>query len=254
MLPNVRNLLYERPDLYEKVYPEPHDETPGMCRRIFARFLGPPPRSIIDIGCGTGRDLNSLSHSVRDSVGVDALPEMIDFARSCYPRIRFEVGDMRSVRMGRKFDTILCMGSALMYALTEADIDGTLNTLAAHAHEGTLLIVDINNAATYLPGGRFKDTATFTINHPEFSAEATSTYTFDRLRQRLIRHRTWSIADGSSVEDYCEYRLFFPAELEHLLAGKGFVTLGMFDNMELRDTDLSGERLYVAARYGTEWN
>ena len=71
---------------------------------------------------------------------------------------------------------------------------------------------------------------------------------------RLIRHRMWSIDDGSSAEDYCEYRLFFPAELEHLLAGKGFTTVGMFDNMELLDNDLSGERLYVAAKYRTSRN
>lgn len=174
---------------------------------------------------------------------------MVDFARARYPHIRFDVGDMRSIRVQRLFDVILCMGSALTYALTDADIDSTLSTFAAHAHAGTLLIPEINNAATYLPGGKFKDTVAVTVNHPDFPAQATSVYTFNRRCQRLVRHRTWTINGGSSVQDYCEYRLFFPAELEHLLAAKGFATFGMFDNMELRDTDLSGERLYVAALF-----
>jgi hypothetical protein len=49
------------------------------------------------------------------------------------------------------------------------------------------------------------------------------------------------------VEDFCKYRLFFPAELEYLLGEKGFEVVGMFDNKELTETDLSGKRLYVAA-------
>lgn len=245
--PTVRNLLYSRPDLYELVYAEPRDETPQMCRRIFTHYLSSPPRSILDIGCGTGRDLHSLSRDASECVGIDALPEMIDFAKSRFPEIAFDVGDMRFVRLNRSFDAILCMGSAFMYALTNKDVDATLHTFAAHAHKGTLLILDINNAATYLPGGTFSDTVDIAVRHAEFTARATSHYSFDHRRQRLVRQRTWLIDDGSTVDDYCEYRLFFPAELEHLLDDVGFRTVGMFDNMELRDTDLSGERLYVAA-------
>jgi len=48
---------------------------------------------------------------------------------------------------------------------------------------------------------------------------------------------------------YCEYRPFFPAELEHLLGEKGFQVVGMFDNKEMEESDLSGEWLYVAARF-----
>jgi len=59
----VKNLLYRNPQLYELVYPEPNDETPTMCRRMFSRFLPKTPRSILDIGCGTARDLDSLSRN-----------------------------------------------------------------------------------------------------------------------------------------------------------------------------------------------
>ncbi len=56
----VENLLYRQPELYELVYPEPDKETPNMCRRMFACFLPAEPRSILDIGCGTGHDLATL--------------------------------------------------------------------------------------------------------------------------------------------------------------------------------------------------
>ena len=65
----------------------------------------------------------------------------------------------------------------------------------------------------------------------------------------LIRERIWDIPGREPARDYCEYRLFFPQELVYLLERKGYSVLGMYDNMALEETDLSGRRLYVAAKY-----
>jgi O-methyltransferase involved in polyketide biosynthesis len=178
---------------------------------------------------------------------VDYLPAAIEFAAARRPHLHLEVGDMRTLRLGRPFDVILNMGSAFMYALTNADIAKVLDTFAAHSHPGTLLILDINNAASYLGGEHFKQTSELRVSSPEFTAEAHSTYSFDRRRQLLVRRRTWKIQGQGDVEDFCEYRMFFPAELEHLLSQRGFRVVGMFDNMHLQETELSGPRLYVPA-------
>jgi SAM-dependent methyltransferase len=243
----VENLLYRQPELYELVYPEPNEETPDMCRRMFARFLPSPPRSILDIGCGTGRDLAALTSAGSEGVGVDALPVMVAYARQVRPQCRWQVGEMQSVRLGRTFDAILCMGSAFMYALTNQAVAETLATFAAHARPGTLLVLDINNAASYLGGGGFREQQEFAVDTPQFKARGIATHTFDRRRQLLVRRRTWMIPGQPPVEDYCEYRLFFPSELEQLLAGVEFRVAGMFDNKALSDSDLTGARLYVAA-------
>jgi SAM-dependent methyltransferase len=244
---NVRNLLYRHPELYELAYPEPDDQTPAMCRLLFSRYLAAPPRSILDVGCGTARDLDSLSRGCPECWGVDYLPEMVEYARSRRPHLRLAVGDMRDVRLGRTFDAVLCMGSALTYALTGEDVARALDTLAAHAHPGTLLVLDINNAASYLGGGSFLPASEFEVRAPGSNARARAAYSFDRRRQLLVRRRTWDVDGAGEVEDYCEYRLFFPAELEHLLDERGYRVVGMFDNMQLRETDLSGPRLYVAS-------
>ena len=149
----VRNLLYRHPEYYELVYPEPDEATPRMCSRMLERFLPLPPRSILDVGCGTGRDLDVLSRTCPDCWGVDLLPVMIEYAGRMHPHLTLQVGDMRSLRLGRTFDAIMCMGSAFMYTLTNEDVDHTLAAFAAHAHPGTVVILDINNAACYLGGG-----------------------------------------------------------------------------------------------------
>ncbi len=61
--------------------------------------------------------------------------------------------------------------------------------------------------------------------------------------------RTWRI-DGQKepVIDDAEYRLFFPVELEDYLHQHQYSALGMWDNKELKEGDLTDRRLYVAAR------
>ena len=191
--------------------------------------------------------MQSLVRECPDCWGVDYLPEMIAFAKTQRPGLHLEVGDMRTLRLGRTFDVIMSMGSAFTYALTNADVQRTLETFVAHSHPGTLLILDINNAASYLGGENFKPTGEMRVRLPAFTATARSTNSFDRRRQLLIRRRTWSIEGQGEVEDFCEYRLFFPQELEHLLTERGFEVAGMFDNKQLEETALTGPRLYVAA-------
>jgi SAM-dependent methyltransferase len=242
----IRNLLYRRPSLYETIYPDPDARTTTMCRRLFARFSAAPPRSILDIGCGTARDLSELADAGVECWGVDYLPEMIAYAQRTRGHLRLQAGDMRSLRLGRAFDAILCLGSAVMYALTNADVARTFATFRAHAREGSLLVLDLNNASAYFGPG-FRSTIETRVRSADFSADAVSVHSFDRRRQRMVRRRTWRLSDGNTVEDYCEYRLFFPAELETLLERSGFRVMGMYDNRDLAPSDLSGPRLYVAA-------
>ena len=248
MRETVRNLLYDHPEYYESLYPEPYDETPSMCRRIFARFLQTPPRSLLDVGCGTGRDLRSLRKDCPDCVGVDYLPQMIDYAKSRCNDIQFAVGDMRSFRLGRTFDVISSFGSAILYALTNEELDQTLHTFAVHCHKGSLLILDLRNAAGFLVGG-FKPRIEGDVDSAALTARYEAEHTIDARRQVLIRKRTWHLADGRVTQDYCEYRMLFPQEIAWLLSRHGFAVLGMYDNMQLKETDLAGSTMYVVAVY-----
>lgn len=242
----IDNLLYARPELYELVYPEPDDETPNLCRRLFARYLETSPASVLDIGCGTGRDLAALALDIPVAWGIDASASMLEYARTVRPDLHLELADMRAARLGRTFDAIVCLGSVFMYALTNADVQLTLDTAVAHAHPGTLLVLDLNNAMSFLGAG-WTPTTERTVSTPGFAATVHIRNRLDRRNQHWIRERTWFLADGSTAEDFCTYRLFFPADLERLLADRGFRTLGMFDNLTLEETDFSGPRVYLAA-------
>ncbi|MEU0235100.1 MULTISPECIES: methyltransferase domain-containing protein [unclassified Streptomyces] len=52
------------------------------------------PRTIGDLGCGTGRVTSHLRSIGAEAFGVDLSPGMVAVARETYPGLRFEVGSM----------------------------------------------------------------------------------------------------------------------------------------------------------------
>ena len=238
--PAFRSLLYREPRLYELVFPEPDESITRMVCTAIDRWLPVMPRSILDLGCGTGRHLGVLAKAIAECCGVDLLESNIAYARAEHPGIAFHVGDMRKVRLGRAFDLVTCLGNALSYALGDDDLNDTMSTFAVHAHAGTLLVADPLNARAYLDGNGFRERIEGRVDTPEFKAISVSRHQLDRQTRVLKRIRTWQIIGRPDEEDYAEYRLLFPGEVERLLETAGFEVLGMYDNRELQPTDLTG--------------
>lgn len=236
----VRNLLYDEPWLYDVVFPDSEDTMGQMCREAFTRFLPSPPRSVLDIGCGTGRHLESLSRTIADCWGVDHSEPSVAHARRVRPSLRVERGDMRAVRLGRTFDLVTSFGNALSYALTDDDLGRTARTFAAHAHLGSLLIVDVLNARCYLEGDGFRERIDGAVDTPGFQATSVSFHSLDRAACLLKRRRRWQIPGRPEVEDYAEYRLVYPEELRGWLEGAGFRVVGMYDNRRFETSALDG--------------
>ena len=261
MEPAFRSLLYDRPHLYDLVFPEPNQTQVEMCRETFKRYLSLPPTSLVDIGCGNGRLLASLSASIPECWGVDLVESNIAYARSRARACVFHVGDMRTVRLGRTFDVVTCLGNALSYLLADVDLEKAIATFEVHARPGSLLILDLLNARCYLDGDGFRERIEGRVQTPEFTADSVAVHSLDRTARRLRRTRTWKISGQCDIVDAAEYRLLYPEEMMDLLQAGGFEVLAMYDNREFRGSDLSGtvtsepdcagmrgRKLYVFAR------
>ncbi|MEA2183692.1 MAG: hypothetical protein QOK16_4499 [Solirubrobacteraceae bacterium] len=243
----LQNLLYRRPELYEFVYHGSGDVVPQMCMRLFDRHLHRLPGSLLDIGCGTGRDLAYFAERVGDCVGVDVQEGMIAYARERRPTIDFRVGDMRTLRLGRTFEAITCLGIAIANLHSNEDVAQACATFAAHAQPGSVLIVEALNAL-----GAAADVTLprrFTIDAPELKATAEAVYEHDGRRQLLTRRRVWDVPGQDPVEDLVRFRTLAPLELEHHLALHGFETVDVYDNRDLLETDLSATSIVVVARF-----
>jgi SAM-dependent methyltransferase len=236
-----QSLLYREPRLYDLIFPDPDASTARMVSTAIERWLPAAPRSVLDLGCGSGQLLQSLAPAIPECYGVDLLESNVAYARAMRPGIIFLVGDMRSVRLGRTFDLVTCLGNALSYALSDEALTETVRTFAAHGHAGTLLIVDPLNAHAYLEGCGFEPRIEGRVDVPGFAATSVSVHELDREARVLKRVRTWHVAGQADVEDHAEYRLLLPEEMQRLLETAGFDVLGLYDNRGFQPSDLTGK-------------
>jgi SAM-dependent methyltransferase len=112
--------------------------------------LGGSVGSMLDLGCGTGRHAAKFARYGWTVTGVDASKRMIDNANAAFENetpslksaLTFKTGDMRSVRIGRKFDCVLSLFHSIGYQTSNLDLTNSFETAAAHLKTGGLFFFD----------------------------------------------------------------------------------------------------------------
>lgn len=98
-----------------------------------------PNATILDIGCGTGQPIAShflaQGHAV---TGVDSARAMIALCQQRLPQGDWQVADMRSLALGRRFGGLIAWDS--FFHLTPEDQRGMFPIFAAHAEPGAALM------------------------------------------------------------------------------------------------------------------
>ncbi|MFD0317823.1 class I SAM-dependent methyltransferase [Streptomyces flavalbus] len=230
------NLLYRDPALYDAVQ---SDSTGAeMCQTLIERHR-PDARTLVDFGCGTGRDLEILAQRF-ECVGVDLQPGMVDYAHQARPWLDIRTGDMRTVRLGTRMDVVTCVGNSLAYVHDNEEIGRVFATFAAHARPGALLVL----CSPVAPIARTEPT-TATVDTPTGPATVTVCHTWDLRTQINTTHRHWVFPSGDEARDEIRRRVLFPRELERYAESAGFEVLDMNDGTE---TGLTGPTAYTVAR------
>jgi ubiquinone/menaquinone biosynthesis C-methylase UbiE len=128
--------------VYDEIYSWKDYATESRRVRQLIRANGPPkPKTLLDVACGTGAHLAYLSRSF-ESTGLDLDEGMLRVARRKLPRVRFVRGRMEDFQLGRRFDAITCLFSAIAYARSEADLRRTVQNFAAHLNPGGVAVVE----------------------------------------------------------------------------------------------------------------
>jgi SAM-dependent methyltransferase len=130
--------------------PPDYVEEADHVMRLLAAARPAPPASILELGCGGG---NLASHlDVPELVLTDVSPDILRASRRLNPGREHVEGDMRTLRLGRRFDAVL-VHDAIDYMLTEDDLLAALRTVAAHlAPGGAAVLVPDETRETFAPG------------------------------------------------------------------------------------------------------
>ena len=118
--------------------PEDYADEAEYWRRAIRAKLGEGRHRILELGVGGGHNLSHLTSDFQ-ATAVDLSPKMLEISRRLNPGVDHYLGDMRTVRLGRKFDAVL-IHDAISYMLTEDDLRATFTTARRHLRAGGLLL------------------------------------------------------------------------------------------------------------------
>ncbi|HET6778788.1 MAG TPA: class I SAM-dependent methyltransferase [Gemmatimonadales bacterium] len=96
-------------------------------------------RTLLELGAGGGSLAAHLKHHYEMTL-TDRSAEMLAVSRTANPECEHIQGDMRTLRLHRRFDVVL-VHDAIMYAVEPDDVRATLSTAALHCRGGGTVAV-----------------------------------------------------------------------------------------------------------------
>ncbi|MSQ41458.1 MAG: class I SAM-dependent methyltransferase [Dehalococcoidia bacterium] len=104
--------------------------------------------AVLELGCGTGRVAAPLAAAGLTVVGVDRSAAMLRRARERTRGLPVTLveDDMRTLRLDRRFGSVLIPLGGLQHMERASDVAAALQTAAAHLERGGLALVDVEAA------------------------------------------------------------------------------------------------------------
>jgi SAM-dependent methyltransferase len=101
----------------------------------------PEAKFLLDVACGTGGHLEFLQQEF-ECEGVDLSEEMLAIARRKIPGVPLHAADMESLALGRRFDAVTCLFSAVGHLITVERLNRAVTRMAQHTAPGGALVIE----------------------------------------------------------------------------------------------------------------
>ncbi|HEX7708115.1 MAG TPA: class I SAM-dependent methyltransferase [Thermoanaerobaculia bacterium] len=205
--------------------------------------LRPPPRSWLDLGCGTGQHLTTLQKAGMAVTGVDASSEMIEQAQRRAPGSRFLAGRADEVRLAEQFDVISMLFHVMSYIQEDDEICRTLDNVREHLVPDGVFVFDF-----WHTGGVQRDPPSMRIREALIGDRRLvriARPVEDRPRRRIdVNYEfRWDNAGGALAHrEVHRLRHFDPDELGHFLGNAGLTVRTC--NTWMRDEPLAADAWY----------
>jgi SAM-dependent methyltransferase len=130
-----------RPELYDVEYSFKDYAGEAATLERIVRERRPAARTLLDVACGTGKHLEHLRASF-DCEGTDIDEGLLGVARNRLSGIPLHHGDMRDLDLGRQFDVVTCLFSAIGFVGGPEGLDAAAQTFARHLSPGGIALVE----------------------------------------------------------------------------------------------------------------
>ncbi|MBQ8733291.1 MAG: methyltransferase domain-containing protein [Anaerotignum sp.] len=124
-----------------------YDQWLNHIHAIWEKF-GLQPKTVIDLGCGTGSIALPLAKEGYDVIGVDLSPEMLTEADHKAMEegvsVRFACQDMTELELGEEADCILSLCDSMNYLTEDGQLEDAFKSIAQHMKQESLFLFDLN--------------------------------------------------------------------------------------------------------------
>lgn len=244
---------YTQPAYYARAYAGRHDDV-AFYVRAARRSRGP----VLEYGVGTGRVALPIARAGIEVVGVDRSTEMLAALRrelrdqpELGARIELRRGDMRRVRLDRRFPLVIAPFNTVLHLYTRRDVERFFARVREHLLPRGRFLFDYSlprpadlgvDPERWYGGPR--------VRHPELgeTVRYAERFHYAPLTQVLSTWMRFSGSSGASSEVLLTHRQFFPQEMEALLHYNGFVDCRWSAGFGRAALDHGADSLVVSCR------
>jgi SAM-dependent methyltransferase len=229
---------------------------------FYTALAGDAGGPVLELGCGTARVLAPCAAAAGRGVGVDVSPAMLHRARSrlvasgLADRVELHLGDMRTVRLGRRFPLVTIPFRSMFHLPGDDDWLAALASVREHLGPGGRFAGDVFVPDPELLASR-QDHHGFAgeVRHPDTGQRVAlwEHSSFDPLAQVARKRRVTEVLDDDGLVLERRHRLLevhfrYPNEVLRLLAAAGFTVEQVFGGFDGRPLDTGAEDLIWIAR------
>jgi SAM-dependent methyltransferase len=224
---------------------------------FYAALAGDAGGPVLELACGTGRVLAPCAAAAGGAVGVDISAAMLRramrrlAAAGLDDRVELHQGDMRAIRLDRRFPLVTIPFRSLFHLQTDDDWMATLATVRAHLGQGGRFAGDVFVPDPEMMASR-QDHHGFRgeVRHPDTGQRVAmwEHNNFDTVAQLATRRRVTELLDEDGLVLERRHRLLevhfrYPNEVLRLLAAAGFTVDRVFGGFDGRPLDSGAEEL-----------
>lgn len=121
-------------------------------QNLIEKYLETGGNSVLDVACGSGLHLKHLKDDF-SCTGVDISKAMLKLARKNVEGVNFKEADMKTLKLGKQFDVVMCLFSSIGYVKTYLNLERTIQGFSRHIKEGGLVLIEPSHAeSAYVQG------------------------------------------------------------------------------------------------------
>jgi predicted TPR repeat methyltransferase len=108
-------------------------------------------KTLLDIGCGTGKVDKMLKDKGYSVIGIDNSKEMINHAKKNYSNIIFKLMEAQSFKFKQKFDAIIALDSVMTFLTKKGDLERALKNIVEHMKKGSIFYFNTGFTEEMIP-------------------------------------------------------------------------------------------------------